>query len=399
MILWFSLLDCYPRPPYIDSMLFLLLKGRTVNWDLRLPLKTACAMTFFLSIMLLCDCASRPSPHVVWTHPELLYLQNEPYARLYVEIDRMEGVNLSEHLVDELKAFLGKYCLKRDGIEVVLDTPIPMSEFEGIGLNSASILCIDGPIADGRPQPAYLHLFVYDGKTMFKRTMRNPRVVSTGPSSIFWNVDFARSWPDATKIDTLRHELGHVLGLCRNTAHGDGSHCRKYGCLMHWMPDWASQLGGAVHLYSREHHLCDDCEQDLALARQGPPDDTLLFAGPFLVRTAEGYCVASLPFYDTIIGTPTPTGFDWKKALRQAKMSIREGSIRDELDRGRDPGASHADVWGSLYDRPKAETCPERLAQDIAILRKALDDPSPSVRRMASVMLRIREDTMRSLHR
>jgi hypothetical protein len=41
----------------------------------------------------------------------------------------------------------------------------------------------------------------------------------------------------------IRHESGHVLGLCQNTAHGDGAHCAKHGCLMYPMPDWLSRLG------------------------------------------------------------------------------------------------------------------------------------------------------------
>lgn len=361
---------------------------------MHLSQKTVWPAVLLLSIGLLGGCASRRSLNDLWVHPELPYLQDRPYRRLYVEVDRMEGADFPNCLVDELKGFLGRYCLKPDGIEVVLDPPLPLSEFQDIPLNAASILCMDGPrVEDGRP--AYLHLFVYDSKTVFKKGMRNPRTAFTGgPPGVFWNVDYARFFPNAAKSDMLRHELGHVLGLCRSTVHGDGSHCRKDICLMHWTPDWLSQLGGVTHLYYKEHRLCQDCERDLAAARQTPRDDALSFAGPFLLRRADGYCVASVPFYDTIILAPTPAEFDWRKALRQAKANIGS-SLRDRPDNSRRGGTGHGGIWVSLYDRPKKETDPQRLRQDIAALSKAVNDPSPIVRRLAPALLKTWEDALR----
>ena len=60
----------------------------------------------------------------------------------------MEGATLPDFFVDELKAFLGKHCTKPDGLEVVLDPPIPTAEFEDVPLSLASILCTDGPPAE-----------------------------------------------------------------------------------------------------------------------------------------------------------------------------------------------------------------------------------------------------------
>ena len=366
-------------------------QGTSRDLDSEMSAKIACKILFLLSVTVLSGCASEPSPPPAFVHPEPLYAQDQPYARLYVEIDRMQGASFPDYLAEELKAFLGKYCLKPDGIEVALDPPMPAGEFEGVGLSAASILCTDGPVTDRQAQPAYLHVFVYDGSTTFKGAMRPCRAVSTGPWGIFWNVDYARSFSRPMKVDMLRHELGHVLGLCQNTPHGDGAHCRKYGCLMHWMPDWASQVGGMTHVFFREHALCEDCERDLALARQAPPDDALSFVGPFLIRRMDGYSVASLLADDIIIAAPTPDGFDWRKALHQSKAGIRR-IVQDALAKSRDWRPSHRATWGGLYDRRAGETRPEVLEQDIAILRKAVDDPSPSVRGTASAMLRIRED-------
>jgi hypothetical protein len=327
-------------------------------------------------------------------YPERLYLQDEPYTRLYAEIDRMEGADFPDDLVDELKAFLAEHCSKPDGIEVVLDPPIPAAEFKDAPLSLASILCIDGPVAEeGRPPPAYLHVFVYDGRTMFKGAMREPRVVLDCPSSVFWNVDYARTFPKQTKVDMLRHELCHILGLCRNTAHSDGAHCRRHGCLMHPTPDVLSQWAGMVHLYYREHRLCQDCRRDLEVARQAPLDETLSFAGPFLLRRAEGYAVASLPFFETIIGDAALSQFAWKRVLEHAKTGARL-SWRNALDEGGDPKTNHESTTISFYGRPQTETRPERLEQDIAILSRVATDPSPHVSRFASRILKRRQDAL-----
>ncbi|MBN1362073.1 MAG: hypothetical protein JW993_15875 [Sedimentisphaerales bacterium] len=358
--------------------------------DSRPNARIAGAMLVLLSVLLPCGCASRSAALRPYMHPERLYLQDQPYRRLYVEIDRMEGADLPDYLIDELKAFLGAHCLKPGGIKVVSDPPLPQETFASVPLSLASILCIEGPPADEGPQPAYLHVFVYDGKRTFKGARRNPRIMTTCPSAVFWNVDYARSFSDAVKIHMLRHELGHVLGLCQNTAHGDGAHCSKYGCLMYPMPDWLSQLGGAVHLHFREHRLCEECRRDLELARQTPRDEGLSFAGPFLVRKADGYSVASLPFYDAIIGS---VGFDWTEVLSEAKTSIGQ-TVSKRLNDSENPRKGHRSAVLALYGRPEEETDPERLREDIALLSKAIHDFSPEIRRLTPRILQRRQEAL-----
>ena len=344
-----------------------------------------------LSIAVLSGCASRPSIPPAFMHPEHLYLQDEPYSRLYVEIDRVEGANLPEFFVDEIKAFLSAHCQKTEGIEVVMDSPIPVSEVESVPLSAASILCIDGPAADGHSSPAYIHVFVYDGKTAFKQATWNTRVIASCPSTVFWNTDCGRYFPDEGKRHFLRHELGHILGLCQNTDHGDGAHCDTYGCLMSPGPDLLSSLGGMVHLYYREHRLCEDCQRDLELARRAARDDNLSFAGPFLVRQEDGYCVASVPYCDTLVGASAPEEFDWGKALAQAKAGVRQ-VLREAEKEGRDLKCEVG--MASFYDRPMVETDPLDLERDIAVLSKATHDPSILLSRFASRMLKCRQEAL-----
>lgn len=356
-------------------------------------MKIACKIVTLLSIAALSGCASRRSIPAAHMHPERFYLQDRPYSRLYVEVDRTEGVDLPPFFVDELKAFLGEHCAKPDGIEVVLDPPIPACEFENMPHSAASILCTDGPVPDLGAQPAYLHIVAHDGKTAFRGARREPHVLFTCPSTIFWNVDYARSWPDQTRIDMLRHELGHILGLCRNTEHGDGAHCDKHGCLMFPRPDLLSQIGGRAHLYYREQRLCDDCRRDLKQAAETPCDDNLSFAGPFLIRKEDGYSVAALPFCELIVPHPVPAEFDWQEALDRAKACVRKAMGRVRREEG-DLKKYHEGAFTAFLGASQTTGLTEMLEQDIAALSRATNDPSAGVRRLASHMLKKRQEAL-----
>jgi hypothetical protein len=331
----------------------------------------------------------------MWTHPELLYLQSEPYTRLYVEIDHVEGTEFPKYLLDEVKSFLARNCLKPDGIEVVVDPAIPVSQCEGLSLNAVSILSTDGPPDDGRPQPAYFHLFVYDGRKMFRSEDMYPHLTYCGASTIVWNVGYERLRSAAWEIHAIRHEVGHMLGLCYNESHSNGGgHCRKYGCLMNRMPDYLSQLGGLTRLYFREPRLCDDCERDLALARETPSDGGSSFVGPFLIRNADGYSVAALPAYELIV--PDVNGFDWRKFLAGAKADVM-GDVRNKQSVRRSQRGDSARLWCASAIRQEGKTEAERLEQAIAILNKAAKDPSPLVRSMAPRLLKQKQEALLAL--
>ncbi len=354
------------------------------------PVKIARKIVTLLSIAALFGCASRSSVPAPYMYPERLYLQDRPCTRLYVEIDRTEGVDLPSFFVDELKAFLGEHCAKPDGVEVVLDPPIPASEFENLPRSAASILCTDGPAPGDGTQAAYLHIVAYDSKTTFKGAMREPHILFTCPTAIFWNVDYARSWPEQTRIDMLRHELGHILGLCRNAAHGDGAHCDKHGCLMFPTPDLLSQIGGRVHLYYGEQRLCEDCLHDLKLAAEVPCEENLSFAGPFLVRKEDGYSVASLPFCELIVPHPVPAEFDWQEALDRTKTYVRKAVGRVRREEG-ELKRYHEEAFTAFLGASQTAGPTEMLEQDIAALSRATNDPSASVRRLACHMLKKRQ--------
>ena len=327
---------------------------------------------FVLLVCVLSGCGSQSGQLQTYMRPELLYLNHQPYSRLYVEVDTIEGIEVPDQWVDALKAFLGKYCSKPDGIEIVRDKPVPISEIEGLPFGLASILCIDGPRPNSEPQPAYLHVFFYDTDLVFKRIMKNTHVPALCPCAIFFNMDYAGRWYRFT----IKHEAGHVLGLCKNTTHGNGTHCRNYGCLMCARPDLLSQLGSLVGS-SPDGQLCADCKHDLELWKSEDAGSNLIFKGPFLVRQQEGYSVASLPYCHILIPAPIEDEFDWQKTHLRLKEDLRGRDFSEYWKKG------VYRIWG--LGRPHNKDDSQDSTIDyFDILTRAAADPCPFVRRHAA---------------
>jgi hypothetical protein len=80
-----------------------------------------------------------------YMQPELLYLKNQPYSQIYVEVDSVEGVEVPDEWLNVLKEFLAKHCSKPDGIKIVRDEPIPFDEIKDMPIGPASIFYTDGP--------------------------------------------------------------------------------------------------------------------------------------------------------------------------------------------------------------------------------------------------------------
>jgi len=87
--------------------------------------------------------------------------------------------------------------------------------------------------------------------------------------------------------------------------------------------------------------------------------------------------------------------FNWRKALSQAKAGIRQ-SVPRGSDKRRLSKTDHLMYWASFYGRPEKNMPPEEVEQNVAILTKALNDPSPGVRRVAAAQLKEREEATQS---
>lgn len=322
-----------------------------------------------LLVCVLSGCGSQSAQLPTYMRPELLYLNHQPYSRLYVEVDTIEGVEVPDKWLDDLKAFLSKYCSKPDGIDIVQDKAVPVSEIEALPASMASILCLDGPVADSSGQAAYLHVFLYDTDVGLRDRKREPHVDDSCPCGIFLNVDYAWRW----STYMTKHETGHVLGLCKNTTHGDGTHCRNYGCLMYRMPDLWSRLGSLVGP-PPDGQLCADCQGDLEVWKSEGAEANLIFKGPFLIRQEDGYSVASLPYCDLLIPAPMAVKFDWQDILHQIKADIKGKDFKEYYKKGTPR------IW-ALYFPTNKGASPGNTPEALSILTKATNDPCPLVRR------------------
>jgi hypothetical protein len=323
--------------------------------------------------------------------PHSLYLAGQPYDRLYVEVDRMEGVEVSDRWLEALQGFLAEHCSKPGGIEVVRDPPVFAREVEGMPVEVAALCMLDGPRPRDGSQPAYLHLFFYDARGARKRPKGVSYVDGLCPSSIFYRASRARHWDKRIAVSCLEHEAGHILGLNRNRAHGDGAHCRSHGCLMRPSLDLLSNVallfGG-----SWQASLCDDCRRDLAAAKSAVVEGKLSFVGPFLVRREGGYSIASLPGWHAIVVGPVEETFAWREALAGMKRTV--GKRRDQLGGQARPTKSGADPWcfHPVYAPAdgRGEFADGREVR--AALEKALNDPCPKVRHVAEGWLKRLKD-------
>lgn len=325
-------------------------------------------------------CGSKSGKLPTYMRPELLYLNDKPYGRLYVEVDSVEGVEVPDRLLDDLRVFLAKHCSKPDGIEIVRDKPIPVSEVKDVPMGPASVLYLDGPGPSSGVQPAYLHLFFYDTKTEFQHVLKNPHIPEFCPSAIRYNVNYGRSRQDQVAQFVLKHEAGHVLGLTRSTAHGDGAHCSNSRCLMNASPGWRSGFFGLILGIRIERELCADCRDDLELAKSENVDPELEFKGPFLIRRENGYSVASLPSRHILLPQSVEDRFEWRDVLARLKEGIRASDLR-ECAKNRT--CLHFYAW-RYADKDGSR---QHMIDYTAMLAKAANDPCPFISREAAAAL------------
>jgi hypothetical protein len=389
LLLFFSLLiDAWTNIYYDSTNPLVKLKG----YAMRLKASIVKVLLYRIVVVALAwmimGCGSKSAPFPTYMQPELLYLKHQPYSRLYVEIDAVEGVEVPDQWLDELKAFLDKYCEKPDGIEIVQDPPIPLSEIKGMSIGAASILCLDGPDTISIPQAAYLHVFFYDKNVGFKTEIKeSPHVQGYCPCGILFNVSYFRISKGKAEEFALKHELGHVLGLCKNPKHSDGLHCKNQECLMYkepgLLPSFGLLFGSRV-----EKQLCTDCQRDLETWKSGDIDPKLSFKGPFLMRCEDGYSAASLPYCHFIIPNPIENTFEWTELLSFLKDKIRE-KHRAALKEGHETRERNwliRGYWGGSFNKEVPfENAPKHKA---ILLRKAAEDPCPLVKNYANFALR-----------
>lgn len=283
-----------------------------------------------IGILMLAGCGtskvnqSGGNAHVSETYgfwqPYLLYLQASPHARMYVEVDAVEGCEPSDATLAKLRTFLAAYCNKPGGIEIVRSDVIRVNAARGIGRKALAYRFFKGPPDSARGEaPAVMYLLFYDGALCDERTSSKghqgesrrkspeserdmvPHVeLLPYPAIIFINTRYGsrmagREYPFEKRDDALLHEAGHLLGLSRRLTGAATNHCLATSCLM----------TSAIYMhYSRAflgrnpmkpHRLCESCVAELTASAASRSTTNLHFVGPVLVRSEDGYHVLSLP--------------------------------------------------------------------------------------------------------
>ena len=316
--------------------------------------------------------------------PELLYLQASPHARLYVEVDAVEGCEPSESALNELRDFLATYCDKPDGIEIVRSDMIPKKKAQGITTKGLARQFLNGPPTDSSV-PAFIYVLIYngrlcnlpgDGETGHQGAQKGPRyhasypyghiIRNQYPTMIYLN---GRHLGSKLYPHVLQHEAGHVLGLgLRPETKSDG-HCRNRDCLMHktlYPPIIRLFLGGNPFTPIK---LCDLCESRLEESVRQKPSSNLRFVGPVLVRSEVDYHVLNLP-----------------PGMKVVVGDLAEQDCRDFASAVRTETAFPGD-HDERYEYFAGQVKPDMtrtVAELCAILERAKADPCVSVRILAS---------------
>jgi len=300
-------------------------------------------------------------PMEIFRPSALMYLAPDPYRTICLEIDAVEGAEPKDEDINALVEFLEKYCQKP--VTVVRKAAIPRSAAKGLLPSALAFGNIRGPGQGGEGGPsAYMYLLFYDSsgeKKLPDDYLAAPYANASYPCAIF--VDMSYWWLGKWMLSTvLKHEAGHLLGLCGNRAHGDGQHCSDKKCIMYKS---VSMTGSLLGLGPRD--LCEECQRDLAAQRESGAECNLEFRGPFLIRKEKEYYVAQLPSYVFLSFTPLES-FDLE-AIDQIKGLALErfAKVTRQREFGFSIGIEVASRADFLRQRPA--------------IQAAMKDPNPAV--------------------
>jgi len=218
-----------------------------------------------------------------------LYLLPTTSQKLLIEVDVVEGCEPRQIMLDNLEEFLRRYTSKE--IQWRRKPPIPRADAAGVPPTALAVRHMQGLDEGADADERYLYiLFCEEGNTGYAAWVHNfyPCAIFVNMTKPWWQLEDARD-------HLLKHEAGHVLGLCLNieSSGREVSHCRNK-CLM--QPGFS----GSILRYVKgmpTTELCDDCRQKIAALKAQEISPKMEFKGPFLVRYEEQYRVATLPCF------------------------------------------------------------------------------------------------------
>lgn len=192
-------------------------------------------------------------------------LSAEPYTRLTVEIDWVEGMQPSQEAMDSLRVFLERRLNKPEGITLSLDDEIPspgpddvysadeIRDLEAVHRDTfteGSTIAAYYLFMDGRFEDENVLGVAYYNTSMavFEQVIRDHSGGIGQPRT------------PVIEAASVRHEMGHVLGLVANGTpmqgaeggpddHHDeahGAHCTVEGSLMYWQVETTDFIANLV---------------------------------------------------------------------------------------------------------------------------------------------------------
>lgn len=209
-------------------------------------------------------------------------VHDQPYSRLVVEVDVMEGAQPVTGVAPELELSLQDVLNKPRGIEVVFDETLParpddyawtddeladlLRHRESLSISDDTIrihtLFLLGRAADS--DSTLGQSWAPHNVVMFKDRITQACTVSA--SSCYWAEHYV--W---------LHEIGHLLGLVNfgtrmQTPHEDlehPNHCDEPNCVMNWAYEGASEEVMNISEADVANRFGPLCQQDLEAVQEG----------------------------------------------------------------------------------------------------------------------------------
>lgn len=343
------------------------------------------AVAFAICTCLTAGCGGTPPADRVDTarrdfafwRQDLLYLKPRPCERLLVEVDFVEGARPDDTLLRTMEQFLRKHCRKPGGIEISLSRPVPLDTAKHKPAERIALENIDGPSDEGLEQEAaFVYVLFYDAGALGTESQAWRVSVPAYPCAMYVDLSHQPKLLRHCGRRNIEHEIGHLLGLCTNPAHGTRGHCINAGCTMSALRIPARTWLLGLPPPGRDDRLCRHCLTDLQRAEQEPSPASLEFRGPFLVRREREYSVAACPAMTVLATGADPECLrDWRKlrALVRAEVTRQKAAPRRPARR-------------FMYILPPSKDAESRRRQVDALLR-ARQDPYPLVRRIAEAAL------------
>jgi hypothetical protein len=211
------------------------------------------------------------------------FLRADPFRSLVIEVHVMEGAELSNQTLSDIRSFLGRHLEKPDGIEIVRHPPFTAGRRDDRTYSIENVLELERQLRTFSREGSRLAAFVLvlDGRSTSANALAHAysdssTVLYSGRISEM-TVGMARFQRIFAEMSILRHEFGHLMGLVNigvpasgdHHDHAHGAHCRSESCVMFYQVNSPS-LRDSIPLFGPPPDFDEACLADIAAAKALP---------------------------------------------------------------------------------------------------------------------------------